>query len=125
MGTYGRWRNPFNERRSERIFERAQTEHQAEAARAERRALEVARIQQVRPGIELHLRPSDWLDLVGHPIAVHVHMRVTSIHEPIMYRHDVGWIRIWGHRTICSPHSEHAPCVSVMARVGAILDAAQ
>jgi hypothetical protein len=95
----------------------------AEIAHARDRALDVARLRAVPANLDLELRPSDWLDMVGRSPSPRVRVRVTSIHEPILYRRDVGWVRVWGHTPHCGSHPDHGPCITLMARLGALLDA--
>lgn len=109
--------------RADRALEQARAAEADEAARAQDRALEVARLQQVPPGLQLDLTPNDWLHMVSRHTNPRVKLRIASIHEPIMYRHGVGWVRVWAHGPGCGSLPAHAPCINVMARVGAILDA--
>jgi hypothetical protein len=80
-------------------------------------------IQHVPAGLELVLRPTDWLELVGRDYNSRLHLVVSTVHEPIMYRGDVGWVRVWGHTIRCGVRPDHGPCMTLMVRVGALLDA--
>ena len=123
MGRYQVWKANLRDNRNERIQQAAREDEAEEAERARQRVLEEARLRAVPPYLELHLQPADWLDFVSRTGSTSVDLRVCSIHEPIMYRDGVGWVRVWGHAPACPPRPSHAPCVSAMVRVGAILAA--
>ncbi|MGI5152743.1 hypothetical protein ACQEVC_41265 [Plantactinospora sp. CA-294935] len=123
MGTLGRWKSALDEYRADRICERAQAEEDAEAARAKKRVLEAVLVQRIPAGLVLRLEPTDWLELISPALDRRPHVVVSTTHEPIMYRGDVGWLRVWGHSPWCGRYPDHGPCITLMARVGAILDA--
>ncbi|WP_422773918.1 hypothetical protein ACN28C_14120 [Plantactinospora sp. WMMC1484] len=123
MGTLGSWRAALDEYRADRIRERTQAGEDIEVVRARQRALETAQIQRVRPGLELRLEPTDWLEMISPTVDRRPHLVVSTVHEPILYRETVGWVRVWGHTPRCGGQPDHGPCITLMCRVGAILDA--
>ena len=123
MGRYQEWKAAAEQGRAERILARAKADEAEEAAHARDRALELARLQRVPASLELELHHTDWLELIGPSITVRLHLVLSTIHEPIMYQGDVGWVRVWGHAVRCGRQPDHAPCITLMARVAAILDA--
>ncbi|MFC6017203.1 hypothetical protein ACFP2T_13425 [Plantactinospora solaniradicis] len=120
---YGNWKAALDRYRAARTLKQAQAQETAEADRAQRRALEDVVIQHVPVGLELNLESSDWLELHGRSITRRLDFVVSTIVLPIMYRQDVGWVRVWGHTFDCGTAPDHGPCITLMARVGAILDA--
>ncbi|WP_422772119.1 hypothetical protein ACN28C_03205 [Plantactinospora sp. WMMC1484] len=123
MNTLGRWKLALEEQRAERIRERARTADDAEAARAKQRALEAAAVRRIPTGLELRLEPTDWLEIVAPDVDRRPVVVVSTTHPPIMYRDDVGYLRIWGHTPRCGGQPDHGPCITLMCRVGAIIDA--
>ncbi|MEQ4301608.1 hypothetical protein ABNF97_09475 [Plantactinospora sp. B6F1] len=86
-------------------------------------ASESTQLRQVRPGLTVDLYPADWLMKTAVGFDRCVHLVVSTVHEPVEYRDGVGWVRVWGHTTRCASRPDHGPCVDVVARVGALLDA--
>ncbi|MDG4790357.1 hypothetical protein O7626_31310 [Micromonospora sp. WMMD1102] len=121
MGAFDRWRPGDN--RPNRVFDRGQVEQNAEADRARQRALDVARLRRVWPGLVVDLEPADWLSKTAPGFDRRVQLVVAKVHEPVEYRQGVGWAHVWGHTVRCGARPDHAPCVDVLARLDALVDA--
>ncbi|MFC6014964.1 hypothetical protein ACFP2T_01970 [Plantactinospora solaniradicis] len=127
MGVLARWRAGWRATRRERILAAAAADEAEEATRARDRLLVTANLQRVTAGTALYLRAGEWRTPPDVPPSAYVDVRVSRLDERIIVYDGAAWVEGAGHLLECAWRDDdgHPPCLVVLARVDAILRAAQ